>query len=869
MLTRGGPANPGDRAGEVQEILGEAYRSSPTILRLVIENSLRGVGDEDGRTRLRSETEALLSGAACSFELAPDRIVLPDSSGLPVLMDLAALRDWQMERGADPKTVEPMLPVDVVIDHSLIVEHAGSSDAEKLNIAVEYRRNRERYSFLKWAGNAFEKVRIVPPGRGIIHQINLERLANVVVEDPARPGLICGPELVLGCDSHTPMINALGVLGWGVGGIEAEAALVGLPYTLAASSLVGVRLSGSLPATSTITDLALYLTSRLREADVTGALVEFFGPGAATLSVFDRATIANMAPEYGSTTGFFAFDRRTVEFLTMSGRDTERVQRISEFMVDSGFAAKEQYRPSFPRLVEIDLSECVPSVAGPARPQDYCKLSELSRSAVASQNIGGFDQLSNGSVILAAITSCTNTANPGSIIAAALLARNASRTGLSARPWIKTSFAPGSLVVDRYLKELGLQKQLDQLGFQIVGHGCTTCSGKSGPIAPDIAQQIKEKDLTTVAVLSGNRNFPGRIHKLARQNFIMSPALVVAYAIAGNIEFDFEHSPLGQNEKGKDIYLRDIWPDRGEIEELCAQSQRPDLYRDAYDGLYDGNEHWAGLPAPLGPVFPWDETSEYLKKPPFFASFAEGVDADVVRARVLLVLGDDLTTDQITPSGEIVPDSAAGKYLLSKGVAQNDFNAVTQRRGNHEVMRRVTFANQRIRNALAGGPEGGLTRIVPEGPLLTIHEAAGTLVEDGHDLLVIAGRNYGAGSSRDWAAKGPWMLGIRAVLARSFERIHRKNLVCMGILPLRFQEGQSAGTLGLMGFEEFDITGIHEAIHNSAPVNVLAKRSGKTAAVFQMQLDILGATEADLILQGGVFPTIQSRLREQGKRNGL
>lgn len=829
----------------------------PIALRLISENLSRSSGDTWDGEHIRTLLQSVQHGNPLSVELFPTRIVLPDSSGLPAMMDLAALRDWAEGEGVSPSSVNPVLPIDLVIDHSLIVEHAASKDAQALNLAVEYKRNNERYAFLKWAGQEFDNLRIVPPGQGIIHQINIERLAKIASPDRNDPEKF-HPEFVLGCDSHTTMINGLGVLGWGVGGIEAEATLIGLPYAVTFSSVVGVKLTGRLSDISTATDLALLITNKLREFEVRGALVEFFGLGARELSVFDRTTIANMAPEYGATTGFFAFDDQTSEFLKSTGRRPDDVDRVTRFMVQAGFSAADSYDPKFPRVIEIDIGEARPAIAGPTRPQDYLSLDLAPRVLRKRYDATPNKDITNGSVVLAAITSCTNTAHPASMITAGLLAQKAVSKGLSSKPWIKTSFAPGSKVVDRYLTTMGLQKSLDALGFQIVGHACTTCSGKSGPLNPAIEFQIAEKDLDVAAVLSGNRNFPGRIHKSTKSNFIMSPALVVAFALTGRIDFDFENDPIGEALDGTSVLLADIWPSRDEVDALVAMTQRPEVYDEIYDGLYQGDSFWDSLKAPSGHTFGWNPASEYLKRPPFFQGETSSIEDKLTDARALVWVGDDVTTDQVTPSGEILVDSAAGEYLAAQGVARVDFNAVTQRRGNHEVMRRVTFANQRFENKLAAGHSGGVTRLTADGGLVAIHEAADAFTAQSVPAIVLAGARYGTGSSRDWAAKGPWTLGVRAVIAVSFERIHRRNLVCMGILPLVFESDQNAKILGLTGFERFSFSGLKGALETGAPVFICANGKASKPIEFTARLEIAGTEEAQLLSEGGIFSTMKA-----------
>ncbi|MAB00979.1 MAG: aconitate hydratase AcnA [Rhodobacteraceae bacterium] len=826
--------------------------------------------------------------------LAVSRVLLPDSSGLPALMDLAAARDVLAAEGSDPAKVEPSVPVTLVVDHSLIVDVAGRPDAEARNIEKEYERNHERYAFFKWAQQAFNRLDVVPPGAGIIHQVHLEKLARVVdTVAVAGHGPFVAPEFVLGCDSHTPMVNGLGLLAWGVGGIDGEAAALGQKYVVRIPRVVGVRLTGTLPAGATTTDLVLTVTQRLREVNVVGAFVEFFGPGVAALAVPDRATLANMAPEYGATVGFFPIDARTIEYLAQSGRDPDHVALVETYARASGlFAEPGDADPVFSQVVNIDLSSIVPSVAGPKRPQDRVSLTDmksafracLTRStqdggygltsaqenAHASVRIDGRDvTLTHGAITVAAITSCTNTSNPSVMIGAGLLARNARALGLETPAWVKTSLAPGSRLVRDYLTDAELMAPLEDLGFHIVGYGCTTCSGKSGPVRPEIADAVLDNGLVAAAVLSGNRNFEGRIHKTCRAAYLASPPLVVAFALAGRVDIDFETEPLGQSANGKPVYLRDIWPDRDEIDRLVRDSQRPDRFRESYKTLFDGSRLWHALDTASGATFPWDLASTYIKRPPFF-DLTRGPLPDVIDgARVLVKAGHSLTTDHVTPSGEILPDSQAGRYLIDSGVAPKDFNAVTQRRGNHEFMARITFANQRMKNDLAGGIEGGFTRLSPEDDPVTVYDAAMRYRETETPAFVLAGKDYGMGSSRDWAAKGPKLLGIQLVLAESFERIHRANLIGMGILPLVFDDGASAASLGLTGFERYRFSGIRDALAEETPVQVQADAGDGRRTEFAARIDISGPQERLQLERGGIFETLLGELTAADGENRM
>eukprot|EP00873_Tetraselmis_striata_P025742 jgi/Tetstr1/446006/TSEL_033608.t1 len=817
----------------------------PKSLAVVLENLARqalidpDLGDTVDRVSAWSGGDGNLV-----VPLSVSRVLLPDSSGLPALMDLAAARDVLAAEGSDPAKVEPSVPVTLVVDHSLIVDVAGRPDAEARNIEKEYERNHERYAFFKWAQQAFDRLDVVPPGAGIIHQVHLEKLARVI-DTVAVPGHgpFVAPEFVLGCDSHTPMVNGLGLLAWGVGGIDGEAAALGQKYVVRIPRVVGVRLTGTLPAGATTTDLVLTVTQRLREVN--------------------------------------------------SGRDPDHVALVETYARASGlFAEPGDADPVFSQVVDIDLSSIVPSVAGPKRPQDRVSLTDmksafracLTRStqdggygltsaqedAHASVRIDGRDvTLTHGAITVAAITSCTNTSNPSVMIGAGLLARNARALGLETPAWVKTSLAPGSRLVRDYLTDAELMAPLEDLGFHIVGYGCTTCSGKSGPVRPEIADAVLDNGLVAAAVLSGNRNFEGRIHKTCRAAYLASPPLVVAFALAGRVDIDFETEPLGQSADGKPVYLRDIWPDRDEIDRLVRDSQRPDRFRESYKTLFDGSKLWHALDTASGATFPWDPASTYIKRPPFF-DLTRGPLPDVIDgARVLVKAGHSLTTDHVTPSGEILPDSQAGRYLIDSGVAPKDFNAVTQRRGNHEFMARITFANQRMKNDLAGGIEGGFTRLSPEDDPVTVYDAAMRYRETETPAFVLAGKDYGMGSSRDWAAKGPKLLGIQLVLAESFERIHRANLIGMGILPLVFDDGASAASLGLTGFERYRFSGIRDALARGTPVQVQADAGDGRRTEFAARIDISGPQERLQLERGGIFETLLGELTAADGENGM
>jgi len=886
MLTFEGPEG-GRRCIDLQSLLTKRARPLPYCLRVVLENVARqvfGGGADDGMLN------ELCGWSANSKELivsmAVSRVMLPDSSGLPVLMDLAAARDAVAQRGADPCLIEPSVPVTLVVDHSLIVDFAGHPNARQKNIAEEYRRNRERYSFFKWAQQAFDKLEIVPPGAGIIHQVHLEKIAKLVEEvELLGQGRVTGPEFVLGCDSHTTMVNGLGLLAWGVGGIDGEAAALGAPYVTRIPRVVGVRLKGRLPAGATTTDLVLTVTEKLREVGVVGAFVEFFGPGNAALTVPERATLANMAPEYGATVGYFPIDANTIDYLRQSGRDEADVAHVESYVRAAGlFVDGDSPEAEYSEVLEIDLARIAPCVAGPKRPQDRVPLMEIKQEfrealtrpvtdggfglavqeRAAEATVEGIAQPArHGTIAIAAITSCTNTSNPAVMIGAGLLARNAVARGLSVPEWVKTSLAPGSRLVEDYLKEAGLMDPLGKLGFDVVGFGCTTCSGKSGPINAQLAEAIQGADLVAAAVLSGNRNFEGRIHKSCRASYLASPPLVVAFALAGRVDIDFEQEPLGHSPDGAPVFLRDLWPDAVELDALVAQSQSPERFRQSYATLFDGAELWQELDAPVGAQFAWHDDSTYICRPPFFELGQHALPDVIDEARVLVKAGESLTTDFVTPSGEILADSQAGQFLISAGVQPQDFNAVTQRRGNHEFMARITFANQRLKNGLVEGIEGGFTRLAPDAGPLSIYDAAMEFKAQGNAAIVLAGKDYGMGSSRDWAAKGPRLLGVRIILARSFERIHRANLIGLGVLPMVFCDGQSSEELGLSGFETYRFEGLHAGVRQNRPVEITATRQDGGTIRFQANVDVASAQERRMIEEGGMFASLLQKTLEK------
>ena len=800
----------------------------PFSLKVLLENLLRW---EDGRTVTADDIRAIagwLERGTADREIAfrPARVLMQDFTGVPAVVDLAAMRDAMQAAGADPAKINPLVPVDLVIDHSVMVDVAGSRQALDNNVHLEYERNEERYAFLRWGQAAFNNFRVVPPGTGICHQVNLEYLAQVVWTSRTDGTVVAYPDTLVGTDSHTTMINGLSVLGWGVGGIEAEAAMLGQPISMLIPEVVGFRLAGKLPEGATATDLVLTVTQMLRKKGVVGKFVEFFGPGLDGLTLADQATIANMAPEYGATCGFFPVGRSTLDYLRFTGRDPERVALVEAYAKAQGlWRDAETPDPVFTDALALDLGAVEPSLAGPKRPQDRVALSvaapEFTRFLTGERKgdaatevqrerpVSGTNYaLKDGAVVIAAITSCTNTSNPSVLIGAGLLARNARRQGLTVKPWVKTSFAPGSQVVTAYLVAAGLQDDLDALGFQLVGYGCTTCIGNSGPLPEPINEAIEAGDLVVAAVLSGNRNFEGRIHPLTRANYLASPPLVVAYALAGSLTVDLLKDPIGTGEEGQPVFLRDIWPDNKEIQAVIDQVITADMYRSRYADVFHGDAAWRGLPAATGQTYAWQAESTYVRLPTFFEGGAAPGFSDIRGARPLAILGDSVTTDHISPAGSIKKDSPAGRYLIEHGVMPADFNSYGSRRGNHEVMMRGTFANIRIRNEMAPGTEGGVTRLMPAGTVMPIYDAAMRYQEASTPLVVIAGKEYGTGSSRDWAAKGARLLGVSAVVAESFERIHRSNLVGMGVLPLQFKEGCDRKSLHLDGSEVFDITGL-------------------------------------------------------------
>ena len=846
----------------------------PYSLKILLENMLRR---EDGRFVTPGDIETLARwtpGTRTEIAFMPARVLLQDFTGVPAVVDLAAMRDGIARLGGDPEAVNPLQPAELVIDHSVQVDHFGRPDAPDLNAQLEFARNRERYAFLKWGQEAFRNFRVVPPDTGIVHQVNIEYLARVVCRDGANGAAVAYPDTLVGTDSHTTMVNGLGVVGWGVGGIEAEAAMLGQPISMLIPDVVGFRLVGALPDGTTATDLVLTITERLRRYGVVGKFVEFCGPGLASLTVADRATLGNMSPEYGSTVAICPIDGMTLDYLRLTGRDAAQVALVEAYAKAQGlFAAADE--PLYTDVVELDLASVEPSLAGPKRPQDRVPLSgakaafagaleELAagRETPAPAAGNGAPGVDDGAVVIAAITSCTNTSNPSVMIAAGLVAQRAVERGLRPRPWVKTSLAPGSLVVTEYLRAAGLLEPLEQLGFGLVGYGCTTCIGNSGPLPAEVAAAVREHDLVVTSVLSGNRNFEGRVQPLVRANYLASPPLVVAYALAGRMTVDLTTEPLGRGTNGEDVYLKDLWPSAAEVQEALAAALRTEQFTAKYGAVFDGDERWRGLFAPGGDRFAWTDESTYVRHPPFFQTLAAepAPPGDIAGARVLALLGDSVTTDHISPAGAIPPDGPAGRYLIEQGVDPRDFNSFGSRRGNHEVMMRGTFANIRLRNRLAPGTEGGWTRHQPGGEQMTIYDAAMRYQAEGTPLVVLAGKEYGSGSSRDWAAKGTLLLGVRAVIAESFERIHRSNLVFMGVLPLVFGDGQSAAGLGLTGAESYELGGIADGLAPRSDVRVRATAADGSTTEFVATARIDTPEELHYYRHGGILPYVLRQL---------
>jgi len=868
----------GDRTYEIFRIGALADRFDvarlPYSIKVVLENLLR---HEDGVNVHAADIEAVADwgrhperhgiggGEATEIALTPERVLMQDFTGVPGVVDLAAMRDALAELGGDPARVNPLVPVELVIDHSVIAEVSGRPDAEDRNVDIEYQRNIERYQLLRWAQQAFDGFRVVPPGAGICHQVNLEYLSRVVfATDDGRA--YC--DTLVGTDSHTTMVNGLGVLGWGVGGIEAEAAMLGQPLSLLLPPVVGFRLTGRQPAGTTATDLVLTITELLRRRGVVGKFVEFYGPGLAAVPLENRATIGNMSPEYGATCAIFPIDEVTLDYLRFTGRDEKHVALVEAYAKAQGmFHRPEDGEPVFSETIELDLSTVVPSIAGPSRPQDRVSLSgagEAFRTALgrekhsqpATLDDGSASAVEDGAVVVAAITSCTNTSNPQVMVAAGLLAKKAVARGLRPKPWVKTTLAPGSRVVMDYLDRAGLSGPLAEVGFDLVGFGCTTCIGNSGPLLPGVSEAVHDGELSVVSVLSGNRNFEGRIHPDVRMNYLASPPLVVAYALAGTMDVDLDRDPLGTDRDGNPVHLADLWPTPEEVTDAIRSSLTSAMFRDRYASVFDGDERWQGVETATGDTFSWDGDSTYVLRPPFLEGITPDPSPvrDLAGARVLAVLGDSVTTDHISPAGNIGPSTPAGAYLADHGVIRADFNSYGARRGNHEVMMRGTFANIRLRNQLAPGTEGGMTLHLPDGELTTIFDASLRYAAGGVPLVVLAGKEYGSGSSRDWAAKGTALLGVRAVIAQSYERIHRSNLIGMGVLPLQFSEGESATSLGLTGHEQFSVSGVEVLNAGEVPKEVAVRATEDDRVVeFSARLRIDTPMEAEYYRHGGIL----------------
>ena len=874
-----------DVAGKRYEIFRvDAVANSarlPFSMKILLENLLR---HEDGVTVKRADIEAVANWdpqaePATEIQYRPARVLMQDFTGVPAVVDLAAMRDAMSALGGDPNKINPLQPAELVIDHSVQVDKYGSDAALGLNAELEFSRNKERYQFLKWGQQAFDNFAVVPPDTGIVHQVNVEYLARVVFGREVDGVLQAYPDTLVGTDSHTTMINGVGVLGWGVGGIEAEASMLGQPVSMLIPKVVGVKLTSKLPEGATATDLVLTIVEMLRKHGVVGKFVEFYGPAVKTLPMGDRTTIANMGPEYGATCGLFPIDDETLDFLRLTGRSDEQVALVEAYAKAQGmFDADGSLEADYSETLELDISTVVPSLAGPKRPQDRVALTDVkagfeaalkkvnAERGVATKppvktSMDGQDvEVGDGAVVIAAITSCTNTSNPSVMLGAGLVAKKAVERGLSVPRWVKTSLGPGSMVVTKYLEEAGLMEPLKALGFHVVGYGCTTCIGNSGPLRPEVSKAIADGDLTVASVLSGNRNFEGRVHAEVRMNYLASPPLVVVYAIAGRMGFDPYKDPLATDQDGKPVYMRDIWPTQGEVADAVASFVGADDFTQSYAEVFKGDTRWQGLSAPAGKTFAWDAGSTYVQEPPYFQGITMQPEpmAAIENARCLALLGDSVTTDHISPAGNIKADSPAGRYLVEHGVAPGDFNSYGSRRGNHEIMMRGTFANIRLRNKMAPGTEGGVTLHQPDGEQLSIFEAAMRYQADGVPAIVIAGKEYGSGSSRDWAAKGPRLLGVRAVIAESYERIHRTNLVCMGVLPLQFQPGDSAESLGLTGYESFTIEGLDDGRAKEVKVTATATDGGTKQFDARVRIDT--PNEVEYYQHGGILHYVLRKL---------
>jgi len=864
-----------DVAGTSYEIFEisplEGSATLPFSLKILLENLLR---TEDGANITAAQITALAEWNPTAepdieIQFTPARVIMQDFTGVPCIVDLATMREAILDLGGDPAKVNPLAPAELVIDHSVIADFFGTPESLEENTDIEYQRNKERYRFLRWGQSAFDEFKVVPPGTGIVHQVNIEFLARVIMTRNVEGTLCAYPDTVVGTDSHTTMVNGLGVLGWGVGGIEAEAALLGQPVSMLIPRVVGFKLKGELPVGTTATDLVLTITERLRQHGVVGKFVEFYGPGVVALPMANRTAIGNMSPEYGSTCAIFPIDDETLRYLTLTGRSTEQIELVEKYAKRNGLWHDPETSPRFSEYVELDLSDVVPSISGPKRPQDRISLtdsksafnkiiptylSEASSQVAIDVMVGGrATSISNGAVAIASITSCTNTSNPSVMIGAALLAKKAVEKGLRSKPWVKTTLAPGSKVVTDYFDKAQLTGYMNQLGFNVVGYGCVTCIGNSGPLPFEISKAINEHDLAVTAVLSGNRNFEGRISPDVKMNYLASPPLVVAYALTGTMDHDFENDPIGNDQDDNPVYLRDIWPSAAEIDEVITSCISSDMFKKDYATVFDGDYRWKSLETPTGKTFEWDADSTYVRKPPYFDGMPREPEpvTNIYGARVLAILGDSVTTDHISPAGNIKMDSPAGEYLAAHAIARADFNSYGSRRGNHEVMIRGTFANIRLKNLLLDGVEGGFTRnFLRDGEQATIYDASREYQAAGVPLVILAGKEYGSGSSRDWAAKGTALLGVRAVIAESFERIHRSNLIGMGVLPLQFINSQNAKSLGITGAETFEITGI-DSLNDGVAPKTLRVKAGEITFEAQLRIDTPG--EADYYRHGGIM----------------
>lgn len=851
----------------------------PKTLKVLLESLIRNINHESVTDQNIKDVVGWLDKKSSDKEIPyfPSRVLMQDFTGVPGIVDLAAMRDGVKKLGASASVINPQIPVDLVIDHSVSVDHSGSEEALKKNVEIEFKRNKERYEFLKWGQSAFKNFSVVPPGTGICHQVNIEYLADVIAGRDFNGEQTLFPDTLVGTDSHTTMVNGLAVLGWGVGGIEAESAMLGQPIAIMIPEVVGFKLTGKLPAGATATDLVLTVTQKLRAHGVVGKFVEFFGDGLDNLTLADRATISNMSPEYGATCGFFPIDDETLNYLRLTSRDEAHIKRVEDYAKDQGFW-RDEVEAEYTDVLELDMSEVVTSIAGPKRPQDRILLTdakaafkkELKENFKSDENLSssveGEDyELTNGDVVIAAITSCTNTSNPYVMVGAGLLAKKAFEKGLNVKPWVKTSLAPGSQVVSEYLEVSGLQKDLDQLGFNVVGYGCTTCIGNSGPIAEKLQKAVEDKDLVVTSVLSGNRNFEGRISPHVRANYLASPPLVVAYAILGTMQKDINTESLGKDKDGNDVFLKDIWPSKEEISKVVNSVITPAMFKEKYASVFDGDEIWQSINTSNSETYPWDEKSTYVANPPFFEGMKMELPEvkDVDKASVLALLGDSVTTDHISPAGPIKLDSPAGEYLKGRGVERRDFNSYGSRRGNHDVMMRGTFANIRIKNEMVPGVEGGYTKYIPTGETMPIYDAAMKYIADGQDLVVVAGKEYGTGSSRDWAAKGTDLLGVKAVIVESFERIHRSNLVGMGVLPLQFKDGDTRLSLNLTGAEKISISGMNSMKpRQDVKVKIDYTDGSSKEIVTKSRLDTVD--DLNNFKNGGILQATMRKLAQEG-----